>query len=81
MPCLLALQDEFSQPLMGEEIHLGLCNVVVIGPARFEQEAVPNPTLAPGHTRVRLIPLSGARAFLRRGPLLQQDAAPEDAEP
>jgi hypothetical protein len=76
----LALQDEFSETLMGEELPLGLC-YVVIGPARFEQEAVPDPTLAPGHTRVRLIPLSGARAFLRRGPLLQQDAAPEDAEP
>jgi hypothetical protein len=74
----LALQDEFSQPLMGEEIPLGLCNVVIC-PARFEEDAIPDPALALGHMQVRLIPLSGARAFLRRGPLPQHGAAvPEE---
>ncbi len=77
---VLAWQGECSEPLMGEDIPLGLCNVI-FGPARFEQEAVPGPALASGHTRVRLIPLSGARAFLRRGTLLQQDAGSEEAEP
>jgi hypothetical protein len=71
----LALESEASQPLMGEVIPLGLCNIV-IGPARFEEEAFPESALPPGHARVRLVPQSGARALLRRGPLVpKHDAA------
>ena len=76
----LARESEAIQTLMGEEIPLGLCNVV-IGPARFEEQTVPDPALPPGYARIRVIPHSSARALLRRGPLLQQDAAaPEIAE-
>jgi hypothetical protein len=76
----LAWEGEVTQTLMGEAIPLGLCNIV-IGPARFEEETVPDPALPPGYTRIRLIPHSNAQALLRRGPLLQQDAAAsEDAE-
>jgi hypothetical protein len=74
----LALESEASQPLMGEEIPLGLCNVT-IGPSRVEEASVSDPTLPPGHIRVRLIPLPGTRAFLRRGPLVHRDPPPEAA--
>lgn len=77
---VLALQAESSQTLMGEVIPLGVCNVV-IGPARFEEEASSDPTLPPGHTRARLVPLPDARAFLRRGPLnSEQDIAGTDPD-
>jgi len=78
----LALESEATQTLMGEEIPLGLCNIV-IGPSRFEEEAVLDSALPPGYARVRVIPESGARALLRRGPLVarNEDMAPvEDAE-
>ena len=70
---VLAMQAESSQTLMGEVITLGVCNIV-IGPARFEEEeeeeeTSPDPSLPPGHTQARLVPLPDARAFLRRGPL------------
>jgi hypothetical protein len=76
---VLAMQNESSQTLMGEEIPLGICSIV-IGPARFEEEASSDPTLPPGHTRARLVPLPGARALLRRGPLvaMQDDAGTEE---
>jgi hypothetical protein len=79
----LALESEATQTLMGEEIPLGLCNIV-IGPSRFEEETVPDLALPPGYVRVRVIPDSNARALLRRGPLAPRndDTAPEeDAEP
>ena len=76
----IALESDITQTLMGEEIPIGLCNVV-IGPSRAEVETVLDPTLPPGHTRIRVIPTSNAQALLRRGPLRQQDAAAsEDAE-
>jgi hypothetical protein len=79
----LALESEASQTLMGEVIPLGLCNIV-IGPSTFMEEAISGPTLPPGHIRVRLIPHPGARALLRRGPLMAPNhnaAAPKgDAE-
>jgi hypothetical protein len=66
---VLAMQAESSQTLMGEVIPLGVCNII-IGPARFEEETSSDPTLPPGHAQARLVPLPGARAFLRRGPLV-----------
>jgi hypothetical protein len=77
---VLAMQDESSQMLMGEVIPLGVCNIV-IGPARFEEEANSDLTLPPSHTRARLVPLPGARAILRRGPLVtRQDVAGTDED-
>jgi hypothetical protein len=78
----LALESEMSQTLMGEVVPLGLCNIV-IGPSTFVEEAISDPTLPPSHIRVRLIPHAGARALLRRGPLMPKNdaAAPKaDAE-
>jgi len=62
------LENDFTETMMGEEIPLGRCNAV-IGPAAFNEEAKPDPALPPGDVRVRLVPCSDARAFLRRGPL------------
>jgi hypothetical protein len=45
---LFALESEATQTLMGEEVPLGLCNIV-IGPSRFEEETVPDPALPPGY--------------------------------
>jgi hypothetical protein len=75
----LIMQAESFQPLMGETIPLGVCSIV-IGPARFEEEASSHPALPPGHTRARLVPLPGARAILRRGPLVPGQDAVETEE-
>jgi hypothetical protein len=75
----LAVESEASQPLMGEEIPLGLCNVV-IGPSRVEEESSSDPELPPGHIRVRLIPLPDTRVLLRRGPLVPRDISAAPAE-
>lgn len=76
---VLAMQSESFQPLMGEVIPLGVCSIV-IGPARFEEEASSDLALPPGHTRARLVPLLGARAILRRGPLVPGQGVVETEE-
>lgn len=65
----IALESEVSQPLMGEDVPLGLCNII-IGPTQFKEESITGPTLPPGNSRVRIIPGHDAQALLRRGPLV-----------
>jgi hypothetical protein len=67
----LALEAQCWQRLMGEQIPLGTCNIVARGAWRVE-DVVPDHTLPPGHTQVRLVPLD-ARAVIRRGSLIHEE--------
>ncbi|MFG1820701.1 hypothetical protein ACGFIF_43585 [Kribbella sp. NPDC049174] len=64
----LGVEAVCTQVLMGEEIHLGLCNVVT-QPVRIER-VESGPVASDGRIQIRLVPDAGARALLRRGTLI-----------